>query len=307
MHALSHPDRPRFGTVLTAMVTPFTAEGELDLPGARALARTLVNHGCDGLVLTGTTGEISTLTDEEHGEVFREVLDEVGGEVSVLAGTSTNDTRHSIHLSQIGQEAGLDGVMLVTPYYNKPGQRGIQRHFETVADNLDIPVMLYDIPGRSVLPIDTETLIALAEHPRIVALKDAKGDLVATSRVLAETDLDVYSGEDALTWPLLALGAVGVVSVTAHIAARHYREMIDAARAGDLATARRKHFELMPVQDAVMSHLQGAVATKQLLARAGIIDHPTVRLPLVEPTPQEFQPVLDALSGSVCNDFAENG
>ncbi|MCG7304540.1 MULTISPECIES: 4-hydroxy-tetrahydrodipicolinate synthase [Micrococcaceae] len=291
-----HTDRPRFGTLLTAMVTPFKATGELDLDAARALARKLVDDGCDGLVVTGTTGETSTLTDEENVEMFKAVVEEVGDRAAVVAGTGTNDTRHSINLSRMAKEVGVDGLLLVTPYYNKPSQAGIQAHFEAIADAVDLPVMLYDIPGRSVKPIETETIVALAKHPNIVALKDAKGDLMETTKVIARTDLDIYSGEDGLTLPLLAIGAIGLVSVTAHIAAAQYRTMIDAVANGDLATARKAHADIDPLQRGIMSHLQGAVASKTVLQRQGVLPSAHVRLPLVEPTDAELAPVLADLA-----------
>lgn len=291
-----HTDRPRFGTLLTAMVTPFTAVGELDLDAARALARKLVDDGCDGLVVTGTTGETSTLTDEENVAMFKAVVEEVGDRAAVVAGSGTNDTRHSINLSRMAKEAGVDGLLLVTPYYNKPSQAGIQAHFEAIADAVDLPVMLYDIPGRSVKPIETETIVALSKHPNIVALKDAKGDLMETTKVIAQTDLDIYSGEDGLTLPLIAIGAIGLVSVTAHIAAPQYRTMIDAVANGDLATARKAHADIDPLQRAVMSHLQGAVASKTILQRQGVLPTAHVRLPLVEPTDAELAPVLADLA-----------
>ena len=291
-----HTDRPRFGTLLTAMVTPFTAAGELDLDAARALARKLVDDGCDGLVVTGTTGETSTLTDEENVAMFKAVVEEVGDRAAVVAGSGTNDTRHSINLSRMAKEVGVDGLLLVTPYYNKPSQAGIQAHFEAIADAVDLPVMLYDIPGRSVKPIETETIVALSKHPNIVALKDAKGDLMETTKVIAQTDLDIYSGEDGLTLPLLAIGATGLVSVTAHIAAPQYRTMIDAVANGDLATARKAHADIDPLQRAVMSHLQGAVASKTILQRQGVLPTAHVRLPLVEPTDAELAPVLADLA-----------
>lgn len=278
------------------MVTPFTAAGELDLDVARALARKLVDDGCDGLVVTGTTGETSTLTDEENVAMFKAVVEEVGDRAAVVAGSGTNDTRHSINLSRMAKEAGVDGLLLVTPYYNKPSQAGIQAHFEAIADAVDLPVMLYDIPGRSVKPIETETIVALSKHPNIVALKDAKGDLMETTKVIAQTDLDIYSGEDGLTLPLLAIGAIGLVSVTAHIAAPQYRTMIDAVANGDLATARKAHADIDPLQRAVMSHLQGAVASKTILQRQGVLPTAHVRLPLVEPTDAELAPVLADLA-----------
>lgn len=291
-----HTDRPRFGTLLTAMVTPFKGTGELDLDAARALARKLVDDGCDGLVVTGTTGETSTLTDEENVEMFKAVVEEVGDRAAVVAGTGTNDTCHSVNLSRMAKEVGVDGLLLVTPYYNKPSQAGIQAHFEAIADAVDLPVMLYDIPGRSVKPIETETIVALAKHPNIVALKDAKGDLMETTKVIARTDLDIYSGEDGLTLPLLAIGAIGLVSVTAHIAAAQYRTMIDAVANGDLATARKAHADIDPLQRGIMSHLQGAVASKTVLQRQGVLPSAHVRLPLVEPTDAELAPVLADLA-----------
>ena len=282
-------DRPApfFGTVVPAMVTPFTTDGAVDLDAAQSLAAHLVDQGADGLVVTGTTGETSTLTDEENVAMFRAVVEAVGDRARVIAGTGTNDTAHSVHLSQQAQQAGAHGLLLVTPYYNKPSQEGIRRHFETIASATDLPVMLYDIPGRSVMPIQPQTLIALAEHPEITALKDAKADFDSTTRVLAHTDLDVYSGDDGLTLPLMSLGAVGVVSVTAHVAAGLYRQLVDAVQAGDLATARERHFTLDPIQRAVMGHIQGAVSSKTILHWQGILANPAVRLPLTAATSEE--------------------
>ncbi|NKX56086.1 4-hydroxy-tetrahydrodipicolinate synthase [Arthrobacter mobilis] len=285
-----------FGTLVAAMVTPFTDEGEVDYSMAAKLATKLVEDGCDGLVVTGTTGETSTLTDEENLGMFRAVVEAVGGRAKVIAGSTTNDTRHSVHLSRQAAELGVDGLLVTTPYYNKPSQAGVQAHIEAVADATDLPVMVYDIPGRAGIPIETETMIRLAAHPRIVALKDAKADYQETTRVLANTDLDVYSGDDGLTLPLMAAGAVGVVSVTAHVATAQYRALVDACLAGDLATARRLHFELDPVQRAVMSHIQGAVAAKQILKWQGVLPNSVVRLPLVEPTDAELAPVLADLA-----------
>lgn len=290
---------PIFGTMVPAMVTPFTDDGELDLEATQTLAEHLVSSGADGLVVTGTTGETSTLTDDENIKVFEAVVEAVGGRAKVVAGTGMNDTAHSAHLSQRAQTAGVDGLLLVTPYYNKPNQAGIQAHFEHIASATDLPVMLYDIPGRSVMPIEPETLIALSKHQNIVALKDAKSDYQSTTLVLANTDLTVYSGDDGLTLPLMAAGAVGVVSVTGHVAPRTYRELVDAANAGDFATARQKHFELDPIQRAVMSHVQGAVAAKTVLAWQGIIPSARVRLPLVG--------VTDAEAASIKTDLAEGG
>ena len=280
-----------FGTLLTAMVTPFGDNGEVDYESAAALATKLVDDGCDGLVVTGTTGETSTLTDEENLGMFRAVVEAVGGRAKVLAGSTTNDTRHSISLSQRAAELGVDGLLVTAPYYNKPSQAGVQAHVEAIADSTDLPVMVYDIPGRAGIEIATDTLIRLAEHPRIVALKDAKADFLETTRVLAITDLNVYSGDDGLTLPFMSIGAVGVVSVTAHVATAQYRQLVDAALAGDFATARRLHFELDPVQRAVMTHIQGAVSAKTVLHWQGVLPNTVVRLPLFAPSEAELETI----------------
>ncbi|MDO5635146.1 MAG: 4-hydroxy-tetrahydrodipicolinate synthase [Micrococcus sp.] len=288
-HASTAPSAaPRFGTMVPAMVTPMHADGQVDYDAAQALATHLVDQGADGLVVTGTTGETSTLRDEENLAMFRAVVEAVGDRAAVIAGTGTNDTAHSVHLSQEAKKTGVDGLLLVTPYYNKPNQAGIAAHFRTIAEAADLPVMVYDIPGRSVMPIHAPTLVELAEHELIVALKDAKGDLQSTTTVLADTDLDVYSGDDGATWPLMAMGAVGVVSVAAHVAPGLYRELVDAANAGDMARARAAHFALDPVQRGIMSHIQGAVAAKAVLAGQGLIPTAAVRLPLTEATPEEL-------------------
>lgn len=290
---------PIFGTMVPAMVTPFTDEGELDLDATQSLANHLVENGADGLVVTGTTGETSTLTDDENIKVFEVVVEAVGDRAKVLAGTGMNDTAHSAHLSKRAEAAGVDGLLLVTPYYNKPNQAGIQAHFEHIASSTDLPVMMYDIPGRSAMPIEPETIIALSKHQNIVALKDAKSDYQSTTLVLANTDLTVYSGDDGLTLPLMAAGAVGVVSVSGHVAPRTFRELVDAANAGDFATARQKHFELDPIQRAVMTHIQGAVAAKTVLQWQGIIPSSRVRLPLIAATDDE--------QATIKADLAEGG
>lgn len=281
-----------FGTLSVAMVTPFTNDGAVDYNEAQKLANKLVDEGCDSLVVTGTTGETSTLTDEENVGMFKAVLEAVGDRAKVIAGTGTNDTAHSINLSKRAAEVGVHGLLIVTPYYNKPSQAGVQAHFEAIASATDLPVMVYDIPGRAGIAISSETLVRLAEHPNIKAVKDAKADYLATTRVMAQTDLDYYSGDDGLTLPLMAAGAVGLVSVTAHVATRQYRQLVDAMHAGDLATARKLHFELDPVQRAMMTHIQGAVATKTILHRQNVMPNAVVRLPLVQPSDAELQPVL---------------
>lgn len=288
---VAHSTKPRFGTLLTAMVTPFTDEGAVDLDAAQNLAAHLVDGGNDGLVVTGTTGETPTLTDDENVAMFKAVMEAVGDRAAVIAGTGTNDTAHSINLSRRAQEVGVDGILLVTPYYNKPSQAGVRAHIEAIADATDVPVMLYDIPGRTGIPMETDTIVALSQHERIIALKDAKGNLLETTKVIARTDLDVYSGDDGMTLPLIAIGGKGVVSVTAHVAAPQYRALVDAALAGDFETARRLHFELDPLQRALMTHIQGAIAAKQVLHWQSVLPNSVVRLPLVQPTAEELNPV----------------
>ncbi|MEF3121376.1 MULTISPECIES: 4-hydroxy-tetrahydrodipicolinate synthase [Kocuria] len=292
-------DRPLFGTLLTAMITVFAEDGSVDLDGTVAVAQQLVDDGCDGLVVCGTTGEYSTMTDEENLSVFRAVKDALGGRVPLLAGTGSNDTEHSRHLSREAQKIGMDGLLIVTPYYNKPTQAGVEAHFRSLADSVDLPIMLYDIPGRTGIPLEPETLISLAAHPNIVAVKDAKADLFAATRVLAETDLLYYSGDDGLTLPWMAIGAAGLIGVTTHVATARYRELVDAVRAGDLATARRINFELEPVVRATMTRAPGAVAAKTILSWQGRLPHPTVRLPHVPLTPAEAALVRADLEGSV--------
>jgi 4-hydroxy-tetrahydrodipicolinate synthase len=287
---------PAFGTLLTAMVTPFSEDGKVDYQQAAELAVKLVDDGCDGLVVTGTTGETSTLTDEENVGMFRAVKEAVGGRAAIIAGTGTNDTAHSVHLSKQAAEVGVDGLLLVTPYYNKPSQAGVRAHFETVASATDVPVMLYDIPGRSSIQIAPDTMIRLAEHPNIVAVKDAKADFAAATRVMAQTDLLFYSGDDGLTLQWLALGAVGLVGVTTHVATRRFRELIDAVNANDLGTARKINFELEPVIRATMTRVQGAVAAKQILKWQGVLPNSVVRLPLVEPDETEITIIREDLA-----------
>ncbi|WP_247048662.1 4-hydroxy-tetrahydrodipicolinate synthase [Arthrobacter rhizosphaerae] len=286
----------RFGTLLTAMVTPFTSDGEVDYKQAAELANKLVDDGCDGLVVTGTTGETSTLTDAENLGMFRAVKEAVGGRAAIIAGTGTNDTAHSVHLSQQAAALGVDGLLIVTPYYNKPSQGGVRAHFEKIASSTDVPVMVYDIPGRSSIPIQPETMIRLAQHPNIVAVKDAKADFAAATRVMAETDLLFYSGDDGLTLPWMAMGAVGLVGVTTHVATRRFRELIDAVNANDLGTARKIHLELEPVVRATMTRVQGAVAAKQILKWQGVLPNSIVRLPLVEPDEAEIETIREDLA-----------
>ena len=273
-----------FGRVLTAMVTPFHDDGRLDLDGAARLATHLVDQGCDGLVLSGTTGESPTTTEAEKEQLIRVVLDAVGDQAAVVAGIGTYDTRHTLELTQQAEKAGAHGLLVVTPFYNRPPQEGLVRHFTAVADATALPVMLYDIPARTGVAIETETLVRLAEHDRIVAVKDAKGDLFASTEVLARTDLAYYSGDDALNLAHLTQGAVGIVSVVAHVAAARYAAMVRAVRAGDLAEAIRLHRELLPAVRGIMTRTQGAIMAKAAVQLTGVIASRAMRSPLVAAT-----------------------
>lgn len=275
-----------FGRVLTAMVTPFTTDGALDVDGAQQLATYLVDNGNDGLVISGTTGESPTTTDEEKDRLLRAVVEAVGNRAKIVAGAGTNDTAHSIHLAQAAEKAGADGILAVTPYYSKPPQAGLLAHFQAIADATALPVMLYDIPGRTATPIASETLVQLAEHPRINSVKDAKGDFEASSWVLARTDLAYYSGDCKSTLPLLSIGGVGVVGVPTHLTGLREAEMIRAYENGDVAAALRIHRELLPVFTGFF-RTQGVILTKAALTLAGLPAGP-VRPPLVDATPAEI-------------------
>ncbi len=269
------------------MVTPFTADGALDLDGAQALAAQLVDAGNDALVLNGTTGESPTTTDEEKAALVKAVRDALGDRARLIAGVGTNDTRHSVEQAKAAQQAGADGLLVVTPYYSRPPQEGVYRHFTTIADATGLPLMLYDIPVRTGTPIDTETLVRLAEHERIVAVKDAKGDLGASSWVMARTDLAYYSGDDMLNLPLLSIGAIGAVSVAGHLVSADIRALFDAYAAGEVAKARDIHRSLLPVYTGLF-RTQGVITTKAALNRLGRPAGP-VRLPLVDLTEPQLE------------------
>lgn len=275
------------------MVTPMTPDGELDVSGVAALVEHLVATGHDGVVVNGTTGESPTLSSTESITMVREVKAAAGDRLKVTAGVGSNNTAHAIEMAAQATEAGADGLLIVSPYYNKPTQAGLLAHTRALADAAELPIMLYDIPGRTATPFAVETLIALADHPRILAVKDAKGDLWASSQVMAATDLLWFSGADEQNLAHLAQGAHGVVSVVGHVAGRHYAEMIAAVESGDLATARAIHHRLIPVTNALMSTSQGAIMAKAALVELGVIEHATVRLPYVE-GPAEHLEILRA-------------
>lgn len=287
-----------FGRVLTAMVTPMSADGAVDYDAAQRLAAHLVDAGNDGLVVSGTTGESPTTSDAEKEQLVRVIHEAVGGRAHVVAGVGTYDTLHTVEMARQAEKAGASGLLVVTPYYSKPPQAGLVAHFRRVADSTDLPVMLYDIPGRSGVPITTDSLLALAEHKRIVAVKDAKGDLFETTRVLAGTDLAIYSGEDALNLPLLAIGAVGVVSVVGHVCAGLYAAMVRAVDAGDLAEARRINATVVPAVVGIMTRTQGAIMAKAALQVRGVLEHRTVRLPLVEATDDQVSVLREDLAAA---------
>ena len=290
----SDPARP-FGRVLSAMVTPLAEDGSIDLAGAQELAAHLVDRGAhDGLVVSGTTGESPTITDAEQRAVLEAVLDAVGDRAVVVAGVGTNDTAHSIEKARDAARIGAHGLMAVTPYYNKPPQEGLLRHFTAIADATDLPVMLYDIPPRTVVPIEIETLVRAAEHPRIVAVKDAKADLGAVAWTLARTDLAYYSGEDMLNLPLLALGAVGVVSVVGHLVGPRLAELVAAVECGDLVKAREINDSLLPVYTGIF-RTQGVILVKAAPNALGLPAGP-VRPPMVDATPQQLQQLRSDLA-----------
>jgi len=286
MTQAADPRRP-FGRLLTAMVTPFTADGSLDAEGAAKLASHLVDEqGNDGLVISGTTGESPTTTDAEKETLLRAVVEAVGDRAKVIAGVGTYDTHHSIDLARAAEKAGAYALLVVTPYYNRPPQSGLVRHFTAVADATGLPVMVYDIPVRTGTPINTDTLCRLAEHERIVAVKDAKGDIAETSWVTRRTGLAYYSGDDKNTLPYLSVGAVGVVGVPTHIFGRQTKAMIEAYERGDVAEALRRHHELLPAFYGYF-RTQGVILTKAALNLLGLPAGP-VRLPLVDATAEEI-------------------
>ncbi|MER6349680.1 4-hydroxy-tetrahydrodipicolinate synthase [Streptomyces sp. NPDC001595] len=271
---------PPLGRALCAMVTPFTPTGALDLGGAQRLADRLVTEGCDGLVLSGTTGESPTTTDEEKAALVRAVREAVGDRASVIAGVGTSDTRHTAELARQAEKAGADAVLVVTPYYSRPPQDAVEAHFREVADGCGLPVVLYDIPGRTGTRIEPETVLRLAAHPRIVAVKDCSYDFLGTQKVLARTSLAYYAGCDEHNLALYAVGAAGYISTVANVIPGRLRAVLDAFDAGDTAGAARLQRRATPLIEAMMSaDLPGTVTAKALLAQLGLSGGP-VRAPL---------------------------
>jgi 4-hydroxy-tetrahydrodipicolinate synthase len=289
--------QPPFGRLLTAMVTPFTVAGELDVRTAGTLAEYLVDvqHN-DALVINGTTGESPTTTDAEKAELISAVRDAVGDRARVVAGVGTFDTVHTIQLAEQAAKAGADGLLVVSPYYSKPPQSGVLRHFRAVADATDLPVMIYDIPGRTAAAVATETLIELAKHPNVVAVKDAKQDLPASARVIAETGLAYYAGDDALTLPLLAVGGVGVVGTSTHFSGARTKQLIEAYLRGDVAEALALHQQLLPIFTGIF-RTQGVILVKAGLTLQGRSAGP-VRLPMVDATEHEISHLRQDLAAA---------
>ena len=270
-----------FGSVLVAMVTPMDLEGRVDVDAACALATHLVDDGADGLVLSGTTGESPTTHQPEKDDLVREVVAAVGHRVRVIAGAGSNDTRHAVRIAEGAERSGAHGLLVVAPYYNRPSQEGVFRHIRAVVDATDLPVMLYDIPGRTGVKISDTTLERLAGHERVLAVKDATGDVPAGFERMRRTGLAFYSGDDSLNLAWLAHGAVGMVSVVGHVVAGRYAEMVACIARGDLRGAQDLSVELAGVCDAIMGAGQGAVYVKAALEILGVIPHRSVRLPLV--------------------------
>jgi 4-hydroxy-tetrahydrodipicolinate synthase len=285
-----------FGANLVAMVTPMHPDGTISEPGLADLVDHLLTTGCDGVVVGGTTGESSTLTEAEAARLVRTVAAQSKNQARVIAGVGTYDTAASVRRAREAEAAGADALLLVCPYYSRPSQAGVVAHCVAVADATDLPVMLYDVPARAGIAMEAPTLIELAGHPRIRAVKDAKGDLFEAMSVMAGTSLAYYCGIDELNLPYLACGATGVVSVVGNVAAARNAELIRAVRNGDLDSARAIHGSLIPLVEAIMRTSQGATMAKAALAELGIIPHATVRLPLLESPPPHLQRLTDALA-----------
>ncbi|MGH2732404.1 MAG: 4-hydroxy-tetrahydrodipicolinate synthase [Actinomycetota bacterium] len=290
--------RGRFGALVTAMVTPFDREQKLDLAAARKLAGWLVDHGSDGLVVSGTTGEAPTLSDEEKIALWKAVLEAVGERVAVVAATGSNDTAHTIHLTRAAEEVGAHGALVVTPYYNRPPQSGLIAHFKAVAGAVGLPIMLYDIPGRTARKIEHSSLLELASVENIVAVKDSVGDVQGAARLVAEAPegFQVYCGNDGETLPWLSVGAVGVVSVASHVVGLQMAEMISRFASGDAEGARKINAALIPIYDAM------AINANPIPVKAALelIGHPvgSSRLPLVPASPEEVAKIKEELSAA---------
>jgi len=288
----------RFGRVVTAMVTPFRDDLSLDLDRAQEVARWLVDHGSDGLVVAGSTGESATLTDQETVTLFRAIVGAVEGRAAVIAGTGTNDTAHSIHLSKEAEKAGVDALLVVTPYYNKPPQRGLVEHFTRIAEATSLPIIAYNIPGRTAVRIEHDTLLRLAEIENIVAVKDSTGEFDGIAELIREAPdgFEVYSGDDWATFGYVCLGAAGVISVASHVAGERIGQMIDQLEAGDLASARKAHYDLLPAFHGLFITTNPIPLKKAMELIGQPVGHP--RPPLVPTTEDETARIERALRES---------
>jgi len=287
-----------FGRLITAMITPFAKDGSIDWDGVATLATHLADHGHDAIAVNGTTGEAPTTKSSEKLEIIKVVKSTVGSRVKVLSGAGDNETSYTVEQAKRSADAGADGLLIVTPYYNKPPQTGIEAHFKAVAGATDLPIMMYDIPGRTGVEIESDTIVRLFELPNIVALKDAKGNLAATSDVIARCGIPVYSGDDILNLPFLSIGAVGFVSVCGHTVGSELKAMLDAWFAGDTARALEIHQKLIPVFKGTFK-TQGAILTKAAMNLMGLPGG-TTRLPLVDATPAQIATLReDLIAGGV--------
>lgn len=290
----------RFGQVLTAMVTPFAKDGSLDVKAVRTVAAHLVGHGSDGLVVAGTTGESPTLSHREKLTLFENVLEEVGDRATVIAGTGTYDTAESVGLTKEAAALGVDACLVVTPYYSKPPQNGLIAHFETLADASDVPLVIYDIPGRTGRRVERDTMVTLAAHERIVAVKDAVGDALETANLRVDlneaghNDFEIYSGDDALLLPHIAAGAVGIISVCSHLIGEKIKDVFRFGDESKPAEARAAYLEVLPLINTIMGLTASPIPVKAAVNMIGIeVGGP--RLPLVPPTPAEEEAIRSAL------------
>jgi 4-hydroxy-tetrahydrodipicolinate synthase len=287
----AHP----FGSLLTAMVTPMTEDGSVDLDAAAALAVHLISQGHDGVVLNGTTGEAPTTHAQEKADLIRAVVDAVGSRALVVAGAGSNDTQHAVRMAEQAAAAGAHGLLVVSPYYSRPSQEGIYQHTIAVADATDLPIMLYDVPGRTGVRYSPTTIARLAAHPQVVAMKDATGDVQAAMRIIADTDVSYYSGDDGLLLAFLAVGAVGLVSMAGHLIGAELAQLIGDFEVGDVAKARSRFVSVLPVVDLICGSGNGVLRSKLTLALLGLIPTATMRLPQAAADDDEVRTVQAAL------------
>lgn len=284
-----------FGSVGVAMVTPFHEDGSLNIDASVRVAAKLVDDGCDAIILSGTTGESPTTHQPEKDELTAEVVKAVGDRAKIIAGAGSNDTAHAVRIAEGAQRCGADGLLVLAPYYNRPSQEGVYQHILAVTNSVDLPVMLYDIPGRTGVKLELDTLKRLAEHERILAVKDATGDVASGFLKMQETGLEYYSGDDSLNFAWLAHGASGVVSVAGHVMASSLRRLVQKVDAGDLPAARAEFTSQLPLIQAIMGTGQGAVMAKEALKLMGVLDSATLRLPLVGASRSELAALAETL------------